>query len=156
MREYEFHEAANIFPLAKGKEFRALVNSMQRHGFQAEHAIQLSQGKIVDGRNRYRAAKEAGVKPVFAQRSDGANPFDFTWRENGARRHLDAGTMASCFLEYLSRSNRWETEQEARRNDANQKRSRIVKGLQYPGEGESPVSGDTGLSKLNGRLITPA
>jgi hypothetical protein len=109
MREYEFHEAANIFPLAQGKEFRALASSMQRHGFQAEHAIQLCDGRIVDGRNRYRAAKAAGVRPVFAQWSgNGANPFDFTWRENGARRHLDAGTMASCYLEYLSRSSRWE------------------------------------------------
>jgi hypothetical protein len=73
MRESEFHEAANIFPLAKGKEFRAPVSSMLRHGFQAEHTIRLCERKIVDGRNRFRAAKEAGVKPVFAR-----------WLGNGA------------------------------------------------------------------------
>jgi hypothetical protein len=60
---------------------------------------------------------------------NGANPFDFTWRENGARRHLDAGTMASCFLEYLSRSKRWETEPEVRRDGADKKRSEAMRGL---------------------------
>jgi hypothetical protein len=72
----ESHPAAKIFPLSTGAEFAELVASMRDRGFDPAHAIALYEGRILDGRNRYRAALAAGVEPRFA-RWDGGNPFDF-------------------------------------------------------------------------------
>jgi hypothetical protein len=47
-------------------------------------------GSIIDGRNRYRACKKAGVAPRF-QKWDGEGSLtDFVVAQNIDRRHLDA------------------------------------------------------------------
>jgi hypothetical protein len=54
--DYDFHELANEYPLIEGDEFDNLVEDIRKHGIL--EPIVLFQGKILDGRNRYRAAKE--------------------------------------------------------------------------------------------------
>jgi len=49
----EFHEIANIFPLMDGPEFTALVEDIRNNGLL--DPIITHDGKIIDGRNRYRA-----------------------------------------------------------------------------------------------------
>jgi hypothetical protein len=56
----EFHPLADIFPLLEGAEFEELIAAPVRRGGVRE-PIWLYQGKILDGRNRYRAAVAAGV-----------------------------------------------------------------------------------------------
>jgi len=51
--DLQFHEAANIFPLISGDEFDELVEDIRKHGLR--EPIKLFEGKILDGRNRYRA-----------------------------------------------------------------------------------------------------
>ena len=53
--EYAFHELANEHPLMEGDEFDNLVEDIRKHGIL--DPIMLYQGMILDGRNRYRAAK---------------------------------------------------------------------------------------------------
>ena len=53
----EFHKFANIFPLIEGQEFENLVEDIRKNGLQ-QHTIYLYEGKILDGRNRYRACKQ--------------------------------------------------------------------------------------------------
>ena len=50
---------------------------------------------LVDGRNRLRAAKEAGVTPIFQQLADDANLFAVILTENVHRRHMSQGQLAT-------------------------------------------------------------
>lgn len=59
----EFHPLANLFPLIEGNEFDELVVDVRENGLL--EPIVLLDSKILDGRNRYRAALEAEV--IFAE-----------------------------------------------------------------------------------------
>jgi hypothetical protein len=65
MTEYAFHELATVFPLLEGGEYTALIDDIRRHGLL--EPITLFEGKILDGRNRYRACLAAGVEPRFRE-----------------------------------------------------------------------------------------
>ena len=64
-KKYTAHAAATLFPLVKGEDFEALVASLAENGLR--NPILLLGDKIVDGRNRFRAALKAGVKIIFKQ-----------------------------------------------------------------------------------------
>jgi len=59
----EFHPIAEEWPLMEGAEFASLVASIAKHGVRVP--CWKYEGKILDGRNRYRAAEVCGV-PVLA------------------------------------------------------------------------------------------
>ncbi len=81
----EFHPLADIFPLLEGEEFEELVKDVKANGLQ--QPIVLHQGKILDGRNRYRACLEAGVVPRWDE-FPGGDPHDYVISANVHRRHL--------------------------------------------------------------------
>jgi hypothetical protein len=60
-KELKFHPLADLFPLMQGEEFDALVADIAANGLREK--IDLYQGKIVDGRNRYRALQRLGIDP---------------------------------------------------------------------------------------------
>jgi hypothetical protein len=61
-----FHPLADVLgPVTEGAEFDRLVADVAKHGLHNE--ITLYQGKILDGRNRYRWCLAAGVEPRFKQ-----------------------------------------------------------------------------------------
>jgi hypothetical protein len=72
--ELEFHPLANLFPLLDGAEFDDLVADVKANG-QIE-PITILDGKILDGRNRYRACVAAGITPRLAEHS-GGDPLAF-------------------------------------------------------------------------------
>jgi hypothetical protein len=57
----DFHPIADMFPLMEGKDFAELVADIKANGLREK--IDLYQGKIVDGRNRYRALLQLGIDP---------------------------------------------------------------------------------------------
>jgi hypothetical protein len=88
--EYEFHPLAEIFPVIEGDEFDALVADIRKQGIL--EPITLYEGRILDGRNRYRAALEAGHKfseRDFVQLKAGLDPREFVYSTNIQRRHLN-------------------------------------------------------------------
>jgi ParB-like chromosome segregation protein Spo0J len=98
----EFDERANIFLLTEGDEFEAFVDTFRRQGLL--QPIVLHQGKILDGRNRYRAGKRAGYKFTakdFVELPPGKDPEEFVLAANVQRRHLTTEQKRSLIIRRL-------------------------------------------------------
>lgn len=93
--EYEIHDAANIFPMMDGNSLDELAADIKANGQQIE--IELLDGKIIDGRNRYKACLIAGVEPLFMEVLP-ADPLQYVLSLNLQRRHLDSGQRAFVAL----------------------------------------------------------
>jgi N6-adenosine-specific RNA methylase IME4 len=90
MTAYEYHPLAEVFPLLEGEAFDALAADIKARGL--IDAITTHDGKILDGRNRYRACEAAGVTPEFVE-WDG-DPLAFVISVNLKRRHLTPSQRA--------------------------------------------------------------
>lgn len=91
MSELEYHPLANLFPLIDGDEFESLVADIREHG--VYEPVIIHDGMILDGRNRYRASKAAGVDCPL-RTFDGADPVAFVISLNLKRRHLSESQRA--------------------------------------------------------------
>ena len=93
--QLEFHPIANVFPLIEGDEFQALVEDIREHG--VLEPIWLYEGKILDGRNRYRAYQAAfpdtDEDPPLREYLD-EKPVEFVVSLNLKRRHLNESQRA--------------------------------------------------------------
>lgn len=91
-----FHPIANIFPLMEGDDFEALVSDISQNGL--TDPIVMLDGKILDGRNRWRACQRLGVAHREVKFSDlklgSDDPTAFVWSKNVMRRQLNAGQIA--------------------------------------------------------------
>jgi len=87
----EFHEIANTLPLMEGPEFDELCRDISANGL--IEPIWTYQGKILDGRNRYRACMKVGIAPQYREYV-GDNPLDFVISLNLKRRHLNESQRA--------------------------------------------------------------
>lgn len=88
--EIEAHPAARIFPLMEGAEYAALVDDIKTNGLRDPIVRFRENGKqwILDGRNRLRACRDAGVKPQFDDYV-GKDPIAYAMSKNVHRRHLN-------------------------------------------------------------------
>lgn len=86
-QSYDFHALANTLPLIDGAEFDELVDRIRQDGL--IDPITLWQGKILDGRNRYRACQAAGVEAHFEEfDGDEDAARRLVYSKNITRRHL--------------------------------------------------------------------
>jgi hypothetical protein len=105
MTEYEFHPFANAFPMMSDQEHTQLVADIKANGLKEE--ISLYQGKILDGRNRYKALVELGIDVEgFVREEDNLDDYGgylfnddesalaFVISKNLMRRHLDESQRA--------------------------------------------------------------
>jgi len=83
--EHEFHPLADLFPLLGEAELNELADDILEHG--QREPIWLYDGKILDGRNRYRACLLKGVNPHVME-TRVADPAAFVASMNLHRRHL--------------------------------------------------------------------
>jgi len=93
----EFHDVCNLFPMMADDEYRALVEDIRKHGLR--EPIVVWQGKIVDGRNRYRACMELGITPQYREWDGRGSLTAFVVSQNLHRRHLTASQKAVVALE---------------------------------------------------------
>ena len=92
MTEYEFHEAANIFPLDE-EHLGELAEDIKREGLLCP--VEVFGGKIIDGRRRWLACKKAGVKPEVVKVSP-ADPVAYVISLNLKRRQLTKAQAGAC------------------------------------------------------------
>jgi len=87
----DFHEVANIFPLMEGVEFESLVSDIKVNGL--IEPIWVYEGKIIDGRNRYKACQKLDIAPEYKD-YEGDNALSFVISLNLKRRHLNESQRA--------------------------------------------------------------
>ena len=98
MSDYEFHPLANIFPLIDGQAYQDLMADILKHG--VREPIWLFDGQILDGRNRYRAAKAMGVSCDFREYDgDDDGALSLVLSLNLKRRQLTSSQLAMVALE---------------------------------------------------------
>lgn len=86
-----YHPLANLFPLLQGRDYESLCANIAANG--QLHPIVLCDGKILDGRNRYRACIDLKIEPWL----DGDAPVDplgYVLASNLHRRHLNESQRA--------------------------------------------------------------
>ena len=90
-KTYLFHELSSYLPLLEREEFDDLVEDIKQHG-QIEPAT-IYEGKILDGRNRYRACKilkrDLIIREWNPSKATGFTPLQYVISENIMRRHLN-------------------------------------------------------------------
>ena len=91
-QELEFHPLANVFPMLDDTELGDLANDIKANGLLMP--VILYEGKILDGRNRYRACKLADVQPRFEEWEGDGDPLEYVLSLNLQRRHLTTGQRA--------------------------------------------------------------
>jgi len=89
----EFHAVADLFPLLRGAAFDELVADIKQNGL-LEPILLDDEGRILDGRNRYRACLAAGVEPRFRTWDGQGSLTEMALSFNLRRRHLDESQRA--------------------------------------------------------------
>jgi ParB-like chromosome segregation protein Spo0J len=94
------HPVAELFDLATEAELDGLADDIAANGL--IEPIELYEGKILDGRNRYRACLKAHVEPVSQQwKPNGIEPTAYVIAKNLHRRHLTIGQRAAVAVRLL-------------------------------------------------------
>jgi hypothetical protein len=86
---YEFHPLAEIFPTLDDDDLKTLAEDIKAKGL--TEPIMLFEGKVLDGRNRYRACDlaEIELKPDQFTQYEGNDALGFVVSKNLHRRHLN-------------------------------------------------------------------
>lgn len=94
MTTREFHPVASIFPLMDGARYTELVEDIKQNGLREPITVHRD-GRVIDGRNRYRACTQLGIEPPVKtwQRSDD-ELLGYVLSLNLHRRHLDESQRA--------------------------------------------------------------
>jgi hypothetical protein len=110
--EYAAHELANLLPMIDPSRFAELREDIRRNGIL--EPIKLFEGRILDGRNRYKAARECGHQFSEADFEEFIGSYAdaeaYVFSTNFLRRQLSASqrneVIRSMILKYPAESNR--------------------------------------------------
>lgn len=99
-QDIAYHPLANAFPLIEGDEFEAFCEDIATNG--QREPIVMFEGKILDGRNRYRALSSQGIVPQFVEYK-GDSPLEFVLSMNMYRRQLTVAQRSIIAAEIVCR-----------------------------------------------------
>ncbi|MGH8659336.1 MAG: ParB N-terminal domain-containing protein [Gammaproteobacteria bacterium] len=142
--EYPVHQAAELFPLMREDRYHELKESIRANGLR--EPITLSDEKILDGRNRYKACTELGIEPQF--RTHEGDPFQYAWDLNGNRRDLTGLQRALIGLAAREKSEKWVSVREHILEAANNRRREAAE--ERPRDGGRFTSGGSTWSATGG------
>lgn len=91
------HPAADLFPLMSDEEVASLAEDIKSQGLK-HPIIRDGEGRILDGRNRFRACEIAGVEPEFVE-ANGDDPIALVVSLNVKRRNLSKSQTAIAAAE---------------------------------------------------------
>lgn len=92
----QFHEIANVWPLLDDEKLQELAADIRANGL--VNPIWTYEGKVLDGRNRYKACLLANVAPKFNEYK-GDEPTAFAVSMNDKRRHMNKGQLGAIGAE---------------------------------------------------------
>ena len=95
--KYEMHPLADVVPPMTNEEYEELKDDIKTHGLR--EPITLHEGKVIDGKHRYRACVELGIEPDTRELSGQGTPLQYIISENVKRRHLTVGQRAALAVE---------------------------------------------------------
>ena len=121
---YEPHPAADAFPMMDDGRFNELVDDIRTNGL-IEHIV-IYDGKILDGRNRYKACLLLEIQPKTKQ-YDGDDPWSFVWSLNGARRDLVDEQRYLIWKHCNEKSEAFQAEKKRIQDEANAKRAEAAR-----------------------------
>jgi ParB-like chromosome segregation protein Spo0J len=100
--EYKPHPLAAVFPPLPPEDFEALVGDIRENGVRDE-IILTPNGEVLDGINRLRASKEAGVEPRFKITEEPPEKWaSLVISKNLHRRHLTSSQRAAIAAELVT------------------------------------------------------
>ena len=121
MTPLEHHEASTIFPIMEEGQYQELKKDIQKNGLL--NPIVMYQGKVLDGRHRYRACLELKVDLKFTTFTNTTiEAPEFVMSQNMARRHMTKSQCAAAAVKYKElisasvKAKRYATMAESRRN----------------------------------------
>ena len=101
-KQYEYHPIAEQIPRWGSDSFEKLCEDIATNGL--VNSIVLYDGKILDGRHRYEACLEAGVKPRFVKYK-GDDPVGHVYSLNLLTREWKSGQRAMIASNLANLSN---------------------------------------------------
>lgn len=102
------HPVADLFPMLPDDELQDLAEDIKLRG-QLQPIVMDSDGRILDGRNRFAACKLAGVEPKFST-YEGDDPDGYALAVNIARRHMSKGQKAMVIAKSILKINMRQTD----------------------------------------------
>lgn len=100
----KFHPLAECLPMLPGHELSELANDIRKNGLRIP--VTVFEEKILDGRNRYAACKQAKIK-VRYEPYEGDDPVGFILSHNINRRHIPPGKRATYALRIFAAGEVW-------------------------------------------------
>jgi len=89
------HPVADLVPDMRPEEYQQLLSSMRMHGYLPNRPIMLSQdGRILDGRHRYKACCELGIQPSWETLDAATSPAAYVAATAVYRRNLTPSQVA--------------------------------------------------------------
>ncbi|AHY45234.1 hypothetical protein [Stutzerimonas decontaminans] len=97
--QYEIHPYAKLFPMMQEDEYVSFCSDINTNGLR--HPIVLYQGRILDGRNRYRCCCDLDIEPATEEYT-GDDALGFVLSLNLYRRQLSVAQRALIAAEVSS------------------------------------------------------